>query len=152
MQVYLVVILKGEIQCLGEKKVVNFYTRSFLFLSMILVFSNKIAADESKKQVVAIIENLDSINPTSPSNCPEYETTQQNEEDSKGEPARSLTTKIADTLFSFIASEDNDKPVQFFLFSRVGINTDGSPKYSPVKKQRSDIRVLDSFLRVPNFR
>ena len=46
MHVYLVK-MEGRNNVWG-KKVVNFYTRSFLFLSMILVFSNKIQQMKGK--------------------------------------------------------------------------------------------------------
>ena len=85
---------------------------------------------------------MDSLNSELPTNCPQ-ESTSVNPVAIEG----SITTRPADTIFGFIASEKSDSPVQFYFYMRTGIHSDGSPRYSPVKKQRSDVRVLDSFIR-----
>ena len=108
----------------GGKKVLKFYTQSFLYLLMIFVFSKNIAADESTRQVNTIIKNLRSIKPVSPSDCPKMKEKNKKNRVIK-KKSKVINNKIADTL-GFIASEDNDRPVQFF-FTRIGINTDGSP-------------------------
>tara|TARA_B100000925_G_C22010862_1_gene476349 strand:- start:8253 stop:10223 length:1971 start_codon:yes stop_codon:yes gene_type:complete len=115
------------------------YTCPILFLSLLATFPYISRSDENVEQLKTALTAIKKIEPSVQDSCTQQKTKRQKEE--------SISTKVVDTLFSFISSKNSSQPVQFFLFARTGINPDGSPKYTPMTKQRSDVRALDSFLR-----
>ena len=122
----------------GEKKLFKLYTQSFLYLLISTGIIVDVYAKDPKEQIKSIVSSLENLSPNTETNC---------DQDKETKEQKSITSKVADTLFGFIAGVDETKPVQFYFYMRAGINTDGSRKYAPVMKRRSDVRVLDAFLR-----